>query len=82
MSSCEKDKLRFFTDFSPGVTIRGLPFMTSAKFPDFLTPPPCNVKKSADFVPFICFLVTPLPLLVRTSYTETPLTNKQISFPY
>ena len=35
--------------------------MTSAKFPDILTPPPCNVKKSADFVPFICFLGTPLP---------------------
>ena len=29
----------------------------------FLTPsPPCHVQKSADFVPFVCFLGTPSPL--------------------
>ena len=39
---------------------RGLPYMTSAKLSDFLTPsPPCHVQKSADFVPFVCFLGTP-----------------------
>ena len=36
--------------------------MTSAKFSDFLTPsPPCHCHKSADFVPYICFLGTHLP---------------------
>ena len=43
--------------------IRGLPYMMSGKFWDLLTPlPPCHVHKSADFVPFVCFLGTPLPL--------------------
>ena len=47
--------------------------MTSAKFRDFFDPlPPCHKQISADFVPFICFWGTPLPLLVRTSYMEGP----------
>ena len=34
----------------------GLPYMTSAKFSDFMTPsPPCHCHKSADLVPFVCF---------------------------
>ena len=43
--------------------IRGPPYMTSAKFSDFFTPPlpPCHCHKSAGFVPFVCFLGTPLP---------------------
>ena len=44
--------------------------MTSAKFTDFLTPGHCH--KSADFVPFVCFLGTPLPHSLRTSYMEAP----------
>ena len=48
-----------------------LPFMTAAKFSDFFTPPPCHCRKSADFVPIVCFLGTPHPL--RTSYMEAPL---------
>ena len=35
--------------------------MTSAKNSDFLPPPPCHIQKSADFVPFVCFLGTALP---------------------
>ena len=34
--------------------------MMSAKFSDFL-PPPSHCHKSADFVPFVCFWVTPSP---------------------
>ena len=36
----------------------GLPYMTSAKVSDFLPHPPCHIRKSADFVPFVCFLGT------------------------
>ena len=36
-----------------------LPHTTSAKFSDFLDPP-CHCHKSADFVPFVCFLGIPL----------------------
>ena len=39
----------------------------------FFTPspgPPCHCHKSADFVFYICFLGTPLP--VRTSYMQAP----------
>ena len=36
-----------------------------------LPPGPCH--KSADFVPFLCFLGTPHPL--RTSYMEAPLAD-------
>ena len=40
----------------------GLPYMMSAKFPDFLTPSPSLfILKYADFVPFVCFLGTLLP---------------------
>ena len=55
--------------FSPQ-RLRGLPYMMSAKFSDFFTPPPCHCRKSADFVPIVCFLGTPHPL--RTSYMEAP----------
>ena len=35
--------------------------------------PPCHCHKSADFVPFTCFLGTPLPThQLRTSYMEGP----------
>ena len=52
----------------------GLPYMTSAKFSDFSTlSPPCHCHKSADCVPFVCFLGTLLPNPLRTSYTEAPL---------
>ena len=44
-------------------SVRGLPYMTSAKFLD----PPCHIQKSPDFVPFVCFLVTPSPHPLRTS---------------
>ena len=49
--------------------------LMSTKCWDFLTPSwlPCHIQKSADFVPFVCFLGTPLPLPVRTSYMEGPL---------
>ena len=51
--------------------IRGLPYMTSAKCSGFSTSsPPCRCHKSADFVPFVCFLGTP-PVAV---------TNQLISF--
>ena len=44
-------------------------YMTTEKFSDFFDPlPSCHSNKSADFVPFVCFLVTPL----RTSYIEAP----------
>ena len=43
--------------------------MTSAKLLDFFVPP-CQVHKSADFVPFVCFLRIPLP--VRMSNMEAP----------
>ena len=38
-----------------------LPYMTSAKSSNFLTPSPplCHCHKSADFVPFVCFLGPP-----------------------
>ena len=37
----------------------------------FIDPfPPRHRKKSADFIPFVCFLGTPRPL--RTSYMEVP----------
>ena len=52
---------------SSKILIRRLPYMMSAKFSDCLTPPPpCHIQKSADFIPFVCFLGTPHPL--RTSY--------------
>ena len=37
--------------------------LMSTKCWDFLTPSwlPCHIQKSADFVPFVCFLGTPLP---------------------
>ena len=52
---------------------KGLPYMTSAKRSEFFTPPgpPCRYHKSADFVPFVCFLSTP-PHPLRTSYMEAP----------
>ena len=43
--------------------IRGLQYMTWARGP-------CHCHKSADCVPFICFLGTPHPL--RKSYMEAP----------
>ena len=58
------------------VCFRGLPYMTSARFSDFSTPfpPPCHCHKSADFVPFICFLGTTLPPpTADVIYTEVPL---------
>ena len=45
--------------------------MTSAKCSDFWTLP-CHVQKSADFVSFVCFLGTPFPHPLRTSYMEAP----------
>ena len=43
------------------------------KFFGFFDPfPPCQCHKSADFVPFICFLGTPSPPPLRTSYLEAP----------
>ena len=48
--------------------------MMSAKFSDLLTPSPfVTVTKSADFVPFVCFLGTPSPHQLRTSCMEAPL---------
>ena len=44
--------------------------MTSAKYSNFL--PPCHCQKSADFVPFVCFLGTPSPHPLRTSFMEAP----------
>ena len=42
--------------------LEGHTYMTSANFSDFLTPnPPCHIQKSADLVPFVCFLGTPIP---------------------
>ena len=35
--------------------------------------PPYHCHKSADFVPFVCFLGTPSPHPLRTSYMEAPL---------
>ena len=59
--------------------IRGLPYMTSAKFSYVLTPP-CHCHKSADFAPFVCFLGTPLPHPLRTSFMEAPLVLSYLEF--
>ena len=53
--------------------VRGLPYMTSAKLSDFWTPSPlCHIHNSCNLVPFICFLGTPLPQPLQTSYMEVP----------
>ena len=52
--------------------IMGLPYMTSAKCSYFFTPP-CHCYKSADFVPFVCFLGIPTAHPLRTSHMEAPL---------
>ena len=52
---------------------RGLPYMTSAKFSDFFTPPPCHIHNSRNLVPVVCFFGNPLPPRVRTSYMEALL---------
>ena len=44
---------------------RGLPYMTSAKFSDFLPPPPCHCHIHATSVTFVCFSMTPVPLECR-----------------
>ena len=50
---------------------RGLPYMTSAKCPDFFTPP-SHIQKSADFVPSVCFLGTPSPTHCRRHIWKPP----------
>ena len=52
-------------------------YMMSATFSDFWTPssPLSLKKKSANFVLFVCFLGTPIPL-VRTSYKYGPLVRE------
>ena len=56
--------------------VRRLPYMTSATFSDFLTPSlPCHCHKSADVVPFVCFLGTLFsPTTVDVIY-GSPLLN-------
>ena len=45
----------------------------------FFTPSsPCHIQKSADFVPFVCFLGTLSPHPLQTSYMEAP--PSQIAF--
>ena len=47
--------------------------MMTSKFSDFFTPfPPCHIQKSADFVPFVCFLGTPSPLECRRHKWKPP----------
>ena len=56
------------------VKARGLPYMTSATISDVLTPSsPCHVQNSRNLILFVCFLGTPSPLGVRTSYMVAPL---------
>ena len=60
---------------------RGDTYMTFAKFLGVLDPlPRCHVQKSGDFVPFVCFLGTPLPHLVWTSYKWGVLLSGKKSF--
>ena len=58
--------------------------MTSAKFSDFFypSPPPCHCHKSADFVPFVCFLGTSSPTHCKRHIWKPPwelLSNKSFS---
>ena len=55
-----------------------LPYMMSAKCSDFFTPPPCHCHKSADFVPFVCFLGTPLTTTADVIY-GSPLMLRSFS---
>ena len=59
--------------------IRGLPYMTSAKFPEFFTLPPCHCHKSVDFVPFVCYLGTPLPPPTADVIYGSPLTLQYVT---
>ena len=55
-------------------SFRGLPYMTSVnnfEFSDPLTPR--HIQNSANFVTFVCFLGTPSPCPLQTSYMEAPL---------
>ena len=46
--------------------------MTSAEFSDFLPLPLCHIQNLSNRVPFVCFLGTPSPHPLRTSYKYAP----------
>ena len=52
--------------------VRGLPYMTTAKFPDFSALPLCQCLKSADFFPFCLLLGDPLPPPTADVIYESP----------
>ena len=57
--------------------IRGLPYMETTKKFGFVDPlPPFHCHKSAEFIPFVCFMGTPLPHPLRASYMEAPLAKR------
>ena len=63
---------------SPIRILRGLPFMNSAKLPDFWTPPPVpfstfQATSVNNLIYFICFSSAPPPPQVGMSFMETPL---------
>ena len=58
----------------------GLPYMTSAKCSDFLTPfPHVTVTNQLILFLFVCFLGNPCPHPLRTSNMEAPLAQISIS---
>ena len=54
------------------IAVKGLPYMTSAKWSDFFTPSSVT-HKSADFVPFVWIWGPPSLHPLRTSFMEAPL---------
>ena len=62
--------------YADKISDKGLPYMTSARFSDILTPsPPCYCHKSAGFVPFICFLGSPSPIHSGRHIWKAPNAN-------
>ena len=56
--------------------------MMSANFSDFSTPlPPCHIQNSGNLVPFVCFLGSPSPNPLRTSYKYAPLRAGRLHHP-
>ena len=58
----------------------GLPYMTSAKYPDFFTPS-ASCHKSAD-VPFVCFLGTPPPTHCGRHIWKPPIYLSLLHLPF
>ena len=58
-------------------SFRGLPYMTSVNNFEFSGPlTPRHIQNSANFVTFVCFLGTPLPLPTADVIYGSPLREK------